>query len=197
MKLPGSITDILVRQNGTVTSRDIAAVGVSRTMLGRYVAEGLLERASYGVYVSPGTICDEHFALSRRFDRIVFSHVTALFLHGLSERTPFEHSISVRSDETIPASLREKARCFYVRPALFDLGLGTVRTQFGNLVPCYDPERTVCDMIRDRSRVDDETFLAAMRNYVAWKGRNLSRLGEYAHSMGVERRVNAIMEVLV
>lgn len=197
MKLPNEIAEILDRQNGTVTSRDIAAVGVSRTMLGRYVAEGLLERVSRGVYVSPVAIQDELFVLSKRSDRIVFSHETALFLHSLSERTPFVHAVSIRSSDTLSASLRSGVKCFYVRDVIFDIGLTQVRTQFGNVVSCYDAERTICDIIKCRSRMDDESFLSSLKNYLGSPARNLSRLGEYAARMGIERKVSSSVEALV
>lgn len=197
MKLPNEIVEILDRQNGTIISRDIAATDVSRTMLSRYVSEGLLERVSRGVYVSPTAIQDELFALSKRSDRIVFSHATALFLHSLSERTPFVHTVTIRSIATLPTTLRSGVKCFYVRDAIFDIGLITVKTQFGNVVPCYDMERTICDIIKGRSRMDDETFLSALKNYIKSPARNLSRLGEYAARMGIERKVASSVEALI
>ena len=30
-------------------------------------------------------------SISKRSEKIIFSHETALFLHGISDRTPFEH----------------------------------------------------------------------------------------------------------
>lgn len=197
MKLPNEIVEIISRQNGTITSRDIAATSVSRTMIGRYVAEGLLERGSRGVYVSPVAIQDELFALSRRSDRIVFSHATALFLHSISERTPFVHTVTVRSNDTLSASLRSDVKCFYVRDAIFGVGLTQVRTQFGNSVPCYDMERTICDIIRCRSRMDDESYLSSLKNYLKSPARNLARLGAYAAKMGIERKLSFAVEALI
>ena len=197
MKLPNEIVEIISRQNGTVTSRDIAATSVSRTMIGRYVAEGLLERVSRGVYVSPAAIQDELLALSKRSDRIVFSHATALFLHSISERTPFVHTVSIRSSDTLSASLRSDVKCFYVRDAIFGVGLTQVRTQFGNVVPCYDMERTICDIIRCRSRMDDESYLSSLKNYLKSPARNLPRLGEYAARMGMERKLSSAVEALI
>ena len=49
MKMPKTIADVLAKQKGTITSQDISALGVSRTMLGRYVSAGLLERAGNGM----------------------------------------------------------------------------------------------------------------------------------------------------
>lgn len=195
MKLPESITEVLATQKGTITSQDINALGISRTMLGKYVSAGLLERVDRGLYTNANALADEIFALSKRNDKITFSHATALFLLGKSERTPFNHYVTVKSGETLPIALRRNLKCFYVKDDLFDLGRTDVATQFGNIVPCYDLERTICDFIRNRSRMDEELFLATMKAYASDKSHNLSRLGEYALRMGIENKVNKILEV--
>lgn len=177
-----------------ISSRDVGALGLSRTMLGRYVRNGLLVRVSRGVYVVPSAIPDELFALSRQCDRFVFSHATAAFLHGISDRTPFDHMVSIRSSQTISRALRAKLTCFYVKDAIFSLGQANARTQFGNVVPCYDMERTICDMVRDRTRVDDETFLSVIKNYASSGKKDLSKLGHYAEVMGLSRKISSLME---
>ena len=195
MKIPKEIAEVLAKQKGTITSQDIKALGISRTMLGRYVSAGLLERVGRGLYTSVDSLPDEIFALSKRNEKMVFSHATALFLLGKSERTPFNHYVTVKSGDTIPVSLRQDLICFYVKDELFDLGRMDIATQFGNIVPCYNIERTICDFIRNRRRMDDELFLSTIKAYAVDKSRNLSRLGEYAHRMGIEEKVNRILEV--
>ena len=80
MKMPKTIADVLAKQKGTITSQDISALGISRTMLGRYVSAGLLERVGRGLYTSVDALPDEIFALSKRNEKMIFSHATALFL---------------------------------------------------------------------------------------------------------------------
>ena len=195
--MPKVISDVLAKQKGTITSQDINARGISRTMLGRYVSAGLLERVGRGLYTSVDALPDEIFALSKRNEKMIFSHATALFLLGRSERTPFNHYVTVKSGDTIPVSIRRDLTCFYVKDELFDLGRIDVATQFGNIVPCYNLERTICDLIRNRRRLDEELFLSTIKAYAADKSRNTSRLGEYAEYMGIEDKVNKILEVIL
>jgi hypothetical protein len=84
-----------------------------------------------------------------------------------------------------------------VKDEFFDLGRIDVVTQFGNIVPCYNLERTICDLIRNRRRLDEELFLSTMKAYAADKSRNISRLGEYAQCMGIEEKVNKTFEVIL
>ncbi len=195
MQLPGYISDLLAAQGGMLTSADVCRAGLSRTMLSRYVRAGLLDRVGRGEYVAAGAVSDELFFISRRQPRLVFSHLTALFLHGLSDRTPFCHCATVPSDSTVSAWLRSRVKCFYAAPAVYGLGLIEVATQFGNRVPCYDVERTVCDIIQGRARLDDESVIAALRNYAASGRRNLAKLGEYALALRIEGKVRRVLEV--
>jgi hypothetical protein len=80
---------------------------------------------------------------------------------------------------------------------LFDLGRTNVTTQFGNIVPCYNLERTICDFIRNRGRLDEELFLATIKAYAVDKSHNISRLGDYAQCMGIADKVNKILEVIL
>lgn len=197
MNLPTSIRSLLKFQNGTITSRDIATIGISRTMLSNYVRAGLLEKASRGVYVTPSSIPDELFSISKRTHHIVFSHETAAFLLGISERTPFNHTVTIRSSQTISSALRVGLTCFYIKDDTYTLGLSQATTQFGNTVPCYDLERTVCDMIRDRPRIDDETFLTTIRNYSRSRKHDIVRLSFYAEKMNLTKKVASIMEFVL
>ena len=197
MKLPESIIGVLSAQKGMITSQDISALGISRTMLGKYVSAGLLERSGRGLYTGANGLIDEIFALCKRCNRIVFSHATALFLLGKSERTPFNHYATIKSGETIPQTLRQQLKCFYVKDELFDVGRIEVQTQFGNVVPCYNLERTICDVIRSRNKLGTETFLNALKLYAISPLKDLNKLYSYAKSMKIYNILRHYLEVLL
>ena len=54
------------------------------------------------------------------------------------------------------------------------------KTTFGNEVRCYDAERTICDLLRSRNRLDEETVISAIKNYAAFGNKDLNRLSAYA-----------------
>lgn len=43
------------------------------------------------------------------------------------------------------------------------------KTTFGNQVRCYNAERSICDMLRSRNRMDEETVISSLKKYAAWK----------------------------
>ena len=107
-------------------------------MLHVYSLAGLLERYSSGVYMRPGTLADDMVYMQRKFPSLIFSHESTLYLLGLTERTPFQHSVTIPSDATLPRSIAKGCTCYYIKPQLHELGLTELRTTMGNVVRGYN-----------------------------------------------------------
>ena len=191
------INEEMKSHNYVLSTEQLLDVGVSKTTLTNYVREGILERCGHGYYTMPDTIEDDMYLVMLRSRHIIFSHETALFLNGLSERTPFVHAVTIPSNAALPASVKEQCKCYYVKPELHGIGLIQKQTTFGNTVRCYDPERTLCDVLRSRGRMDEETVIAAIKSYSEYRNKDLLKLGEYAEHFKVVKQVRQYMEVLL
>ncbi len=191
------IMEALAKNNNIVTTSQVLSLGFSKQTLNKYVKEGLLERIRQGVYILPNEVHDDMYTLMLRSESIVFSHESALFLHGLSDRTPFMHTITMPSNKAVPGSIKNECVCFYVKPSWHELGIVKIPTTFGNSVRCYDIERTICDFLRTRSRCDEETVISAIKNYATYDKKDLNRLASYAKQFKVYREVRKYMEVLL
>ncbi len=197
MEINPLIMKELQQNNNTITTSQVTRLGFSRTLLSKYVKEGLLERSCQGVYILPDSVHDDMYTMMLRTEKIIFSHDTALFLNGLSERTPFEHSVTVPSNAVLSDVLREACNCYYIKPELFELGMIWKKTTFGNEVRCYDAERTICDLLRSRNRMDEETVISAIKKYAAYSDKDLNRLAAYAQKFRVSKILKQYMEVLL
>ncbi len=188
----------LSEQNGNIiTTQAAETAGVSRAMLSKLSKQGKLQRITQGQYMLAQEMPDELLSLSLRTQHLVFSHETALFLHGISDRTPFVHSITVPTGIGVSPSLQEECKVYRIKPEWSDLGRTTMPTPLGNPVPCYNLERTLCDLIRSRNKMGTETFLAALKQYAAHPKKNLNRLNTYAKKMGLTTLVRQYLEVLL
>ena len=193
----GNIVEIAKQNKNLITTAQVRDIGLSKTMLGKYVEVGSLIRVCHGIYALPDTIIDEMYILTLRSKKIVFSHETALFLNGISDRTPFSSMITIPSNATISSEIKNDCTCFYIQPDLYGIGLEECKTTFGNFVRCYNAERTICDILRSRSRMDEETVVAAVKKYVQSKEKNLFLLYEYSQKFKVSEQVRKYVEVLV
>ena len=197
MKINQVIMEEIKRNNNMITTAQAVALGFSRAILSKYVKAGLLERGCQGVYILPDSVHDDMYTLMLRSEKIVFSHDTALFLNGLSERTPFEHTVTIPSNSVLSDRLKEECNCYYIKPELFEIGITKKKTTFGNEVRCYNAERTMCDLLRSRNRMDDETVISAIKIYAAYKEKDLNRLAAYAEKFRVSKILKQYMEVLL
>lgn len=188
----------LVQQNGgMLRTADAIQAGVSKPTIGKFVEKNHFERMMRGVYCSPDTWIDKMFFLQMRWPGAVYSHDTALFLHGLTARDPLSYSVTMKTG-TNPTNLsREGLKVFTVKNELMDMGKTTAETPFQHHVSVYDPERTVCDIVRSRNTMDAQIFQDALKNYAKMQGKDMLLLLEYAKAFRIEKIVKQYMEVLI
>ena len=197
MIINANILQEIKKNNNVITTSQVLRLGFSKTLLTKYVKAGLLDRSGHGVYTLPDSVVDDMYLLMLHSDKIIFSHDSALFLNGLSERTPFKHTVTIPSDSALPKSIKDECICFYIKPELHKLGMIQKMTTFGNIVRCYNKERTVCDLLRSRNRSDEETVISAIKNYAASADRDLNLLSSFAEDFKVGKELKKYLEVLL
>ena len=188
---------IASEHGGIIEAKIAAQHGISKAMLYKLCKEEKIHRIVKGQYILPDDMQDELLSISKRSDKIIFSHETALFLHGISDRTPFEHTVTAPSGCIPSAAIKAECKVYYIKPELFDLGRTMLKTPNGNHVQAYDLERTVCDVIRSRNKLGTETFLAALKMYAASPKKDLNKLNTYAKKMRVDKVLRQYLEVLL
>lgn len=188
----------IAQENGGIIETKVAIKhGISKAMLYKLCKDEKIQRVVQGQYIFPEDMQDELLSISKRSAQIIFSHETALFLHGISDRTPFEYTITVPSGYTPSVSIKFECKVYHIKAGLFDLGKTTLTTPAGNDVPAYDLERTICDIIRSRNKLGTETFLSALKLYAASPKKDLNKLNFYAKKMRVANVLRQYLEVLL
>ncbi len=191
------LEELIKKQHGTVLSADLDAYEIPRVYLQMMVAEGKLERVDRGVYVSTNSIEDEMFSMQAKYPKLIYSHETALYLHGLSDRTPFEYTASVPSGYKVVGSVADRFKIYYIKKEFHELGVETVKSSHGNPIRTYNVERTICDLIRSRSRIDIQILNDALKRFVKLKSADHSLLMDYARKLKIEAVLKSYLEVLL
>ena len=83
-----------------------------------------------------------------------------------------------------------------VMSALTNFGKILVETPYGNKVFCYDIERTICDIIRDKNKIEKYQFVDALKRYTSLKVKDIAKLYKYAEKFGIKDEVKKYIEVL-
>lgn len=183
--------------NGLILTKAALERGVSRANLSKICKGGKITRIVNGQYVLSDELNDEMLSLQVRSKLIIFSHESALFLNGISERTPFEHTVTIPSSKTLSRSISGECKIYYIKDELHEMGKVQLPTPMGNMVWTYDMDRTICDIVRSRSRMADETFISSIKQYAVSPDKNLANLSLYASKMGILTQVRKYMEVLL
>lgn len=197
MDYAAELTAIAKSHGGIIETKIAAEHGISKAMLCKLCKENKIHRIVKGQYILPDDMQDELLSISKRSGNIIFSHETALYLHGISDRTPFEHTITAPSGCIPSAAIKSECKVYYIKSELFELGKTVLKTPAGNDVPVYDLERTICDVIRSRNKIGTETFLAALKLYAASSKKDLNKLNSYAKKMRVSNVLRQYLEVLL
>ena len=85
-------------------------------------------------------------------------------------------------------------RSYRVEPYLVPLGEIKGSIDFVD-VRIYDRDRTICDVLRNMSKMDKEIFNKAVQGYVRDTQKNIPNLMKYAKELRVQKKVKELIGV--
>ena len=191
------IEALLKKRNGIITTSEVEDLGINSRILTRMIERGIIERVARGIYISVDTIEDTYFITQAICKKGIFSHETALYFHDLCDRTPIKFQLTVPSNYNNISIKNSNYEFFYLKEELYNVGIIEMKTPYGNKVKVYDLERTICDIIRNKKKIEIALFTDAMKRYAERKDRNSIKLHKYAKLFNIEDEVRKYLEVLL
>lgn len=191
------IHEIFQKNNGLLESKQAAGLGIDNKVLQRMAEKGVIERIGHGLYLDADFMHDEYVLAQYRCRKGVFSHETALYFHELSDRTPFQLMMTVPAGyNTRLLKEPDKYKFFYCKKDQYELGIIQGKTAFGNSITLYDKERTICDCLRKKDKLDADMVVMSVKKYMKEPGADFARLLKYAEIFNIREQVRQYMEVL-
>ena len=191
------ILQLVQKNDGYITTKEVVENNLNKMALKRLCDGGMLERISTGYYTLHNMINDDYYKIISKSKNAIFSYTTALFLHDLSDRTPFYFDMTVPVGYNGSLSKDKNVVLHYVKKENIKLGLVEIESPFGMKLRCYDRERTICDIIKYKNHMDREIFVKALKRYSNSKQKDLVKLIRYAKKLNIEKKVIEYMEVLL
>ena len=191
------IREAAENNNGFIKTSQIEELGISRPMIRKYKDSGELEQVRKGLYVLSGEIADEYALLQAQSAKAIFSYGTALFLWGMSDRTPHVLDITLPHGSNVSRIRRDNPnlRCHYIQLDMYEMGIAKTSSPQGAVVKLYDRERCVCDLIRDKKQMDMQLYTQAIKEYFKAQPDH-RKLLKYSKKFDIEEKVRTYMEVL-
>lgn len=182
--------------NGYLTTKDVIEHNIPRIYLSRLIDEHIIERVSRGIYIKSNDIPDDMVVFQNKSKNAIYSHMTTLYLYGLSNRIPIKYDITVNQGYNGTLQRDNNVNLFYIKRDLLNLGLTTYMLDTGYEIKVYDLERTICDIIKNKNRLDQEVVNKAIRKYFYSNNKNVFKLYEYAKKLKIYDKVRNTFEVL-
>ena len=182
-------------KNGYLTTKDVNDNNIPRFYLTKLMKESKIERVSRGVYIKKNELVDEFVILQSKSKNAIYSNTTALYLHGFSNRIPIKYDITINSGYNGSLQKEKNVNLFYTKRELLELGVINYKLDSGNIIRVYDLDKTICDIIKNKKKIDAEIFNKAIREYFYSKKKNTLKLYEYAKKMNIYNKVRDTFEV--
>ena len=181
-------------KNGYLTTKDVTENNIPRTYLTKLIKENKIERVSRGVYIKKNDLVDEFMVLQSKSKYAIYSNATALYLHGFSNRIPIKYDITINSGYNGSLQKEDNVNLFYTKRELLELGVINYKLDSGNIIRVYDLDKTICDIIKNKKKIDAEIFNKAIREYFYSKKKNTLKLYKYAKKMNIYNKVRDTFE---
>lgn len=173
------------------TVQDARENGISRTELSALVAAGRIERVARGLYRPSGpegSSSPEIEILARRKTDFVVTLESALRVHDLTEATPHELWIAMRTGARAPA-VDFPVRIVRVGDGAYEDGVE--KHDFGGIdVRVYSAAKTVADLFKFRRLVGLELAVGALKQGLREKKFSVEALMRHAKA---DRVANVIL----
>ena len=180
-----------------IQTKDLEQMGLSKKEYYQFLKENRYEKVSNGIYIHPEAFEDRNYILSLRYPQAVFSHEEALYYYDWIERVPIRPTLTMYTGFGVGRLNKEGVKVFTVKKEFLNEGKVMGKTFFGNPIPIYDRDRTICDVIRSKNWFEIQNYQYAILSYVKDDNKDLYQLMKYASMFHVKEKVRQTLELLL
>lgn len=192
-----NVRKLFSRHHYVMTTAELLEAKLYYADIKQLLDEGLIEKIKRGYYHWNENCGESEVAIiNRLFPDAVLCMETALFYYKYSDRNPTEWNFAI--DRNV-SKLRTNIdypfiRAYRIESDLVTLGESTGEIDFTK-VRIYDRDRTICDVLKNISKMDKEIFNKAIQGYVKDPIKNIPNLMMYAKKLRVQKKVKELIGV--
>lgn len=190
------IVKFIQESNNVLTVSDFKDNKISYYYINKLINDNYIKRLTTGIYGKTDSFDDEYFILQTKCKNLVFSYNTALFFLGETEVTPDKIDVTIPREYNAHR-LGDEIRVHYINKENLKLGVVKLESPYGNDINVYNLERTICDIVKNENSLDKEQINKIIRNCFNQNKINGTRLIDYSKKLKCERKIKAIMEIMI
>ena len=189
--------EMFEKHGGVMKTKELAEQGIYYKKLHKLIDAGEVEQVKHGFYQYVYTENYSEIAvISKLFPEVVICMESAADIYGYTQRTPSAWHLAVPSK-----SSRRKydidyptIKVHFVDETKFYTGIDEINVE-GTKIKVYDRERTVCDFLLHRNKIDPEVFNETIRSYLNDTNKRTAVLAEYGTKLHVAKKIKEVIGI--
>ncbi len=188
---------VLATQGIVFRTKDLNSQGITNYEITQLIEDGIFTKLYQGVYCIYD-LSNDNIRLTDInviVEHGIVSLTSAAFYYNLTSGEEGKITITLNRDQKPPKLPIDLFNYFYTTSKFYDVGLKII-DQDGRQVKIYDVERTVCDMVRHRSKYDLSLVREVLENYLNRDDSDIDKLLDYAKQLRVYNVIIQYLEIL-
>ncbi len=191
------IIDQIKLNKGYITTRELEKLNINRFYLSSLEKEGIIERIKRGLYKDKNYVNENEIEeVARIVPNGVLCLVSALEYYGMTTTIPAAYSIAIPKKSKIILPDYPPIQLHYFIDKYYTMGIRT-EVKDGTNIKIYSIEKTICDLIRFKSKVGSDIIIEAIKNYMKRSDRDVQLLMNLAKETKTFDVMKKYIEVLI
>lgn len=190
-----SITDYITQNGGFISSADAKKVSLYNELLDG-TKNGQIIRVRRGIYAINEGLSKQMIDVDTLVPGGVLCLYSAWSYHELTTQIPQAYYIAVERSRKIILPDFPPIELSFMSKNIYELGVENTEID-GFKVRVYNLERSVCDAIKYRNKIGIDVSSEILKNYLARKDCDITRLYEYANQLRVGRRIDELIKFML
>lgn len=192
-----SLKSVFESHGGVMRTSELKEAGYYYKKIQKLIEDGEIEqvRRGYYQYIGENSFSDIP-TITTLFPDGVLCMESALDYYGYTDRTPAAWHLAVDNKSTRTRFNIDYpiVKPHFIQSDRYEVGIEKAEID-GKSVKIYDRERTICDLLLHRNKVDGEVFNMAIQRYINDPKKTEARLMKYAKLLHVEKKVREVLGV--
>lgn len=191
-----SLVGFFQNHGGIVRTQQLRAGGFTHYQLNLLIQQGQVVKVKRGVYKWQSSDQSELPEVVGIVPNGVFCLLTAALHYDLTTFIASAYQVAIPRKDKVTLPDYPPIQLYYWNETAYELGRTTVVLN-GTVLPIFDPEKTVCDFLRQRHKMGLDLAKEVLTTYLRRPNRQIARLVDYAGQLGLGQYVDNTLNLLL
>lgn len=186
------------KNGGIMKTSELNSISLNYRQIQRLIDQQVIEKIKHGYYILKDTFPKEEVIIARIFPGAVIYLESALLFYNYSNRVPkfWQIAVDKHSNPKKYNMSNLNIKPYFIKDKYRKIGVK--KTTIDNVeVPIYDRNKTICDILRYETKIDNEVFTNAIKNYIKDDKKNIRSLMEYGDKLNVNNKIQKYIGVWI